>query len=103
MKNYVSNGHRVTHTATATILSGQAVAHGKLVGVATTDCVTGDEVELVTVGVFSLPVKDGVTIVDGDKVYLVVADSTITNVASTNIACGFANFGGTGNVDVVLR
>ena len=102
MKNYVKNGHRVTHTATATILSGQAVAHGKLVGVATTDCAVGDEVELVTVGVFTLPVKSAITIVAGDKVYL-TADSEISNVATSNVECGFAENGGTDYVNVVLR
>lgn len=102
MKNYVSNGCRVTHTAVATILSGQAVAHGKLVGVATTDCAIGDEVELVIDGAFMLPVKSGVTIVAGDKVYL-TPESEISNVATSNIACGYALNGGTVSVDVVLR
>lgn len=102
MKNYVKNGHRVTHIATASVLSGQAVAHGKLVGVATTDCAVDDEVELVTTGVFTLPVKGGITITAGDKVYLTTA-SEISNVASGNVECGFAENGGTESVDVVLR
>ena len=102
MKNFVSNGNRVTHTAVATILSGQAVAHGKLVGVASTDCAIGDEVELVITGVFALPVKDTITIVAGDKVYL-TPQSEISNVATGNIECGYALTGGTVSVDVVLR
>lgn len=102
MKNFVSNGNRVTHTAVATLLSGQAVAHGKLVGVATTDCAIGDEVELVICGSFILPVKSGVTIVAGDKVYLTPA-SEISNVATSNIECGYSENGGTVSVTVILR
>lgn len=102
MKNSVSNGCRVTHTATADVVSGQGVAHGKLVGIATKDAVAGELVELVIVGSFIMPVKSGITIVAGDKVYL-TADSEISNVATSNIECGFAEDGGTDSVTVILR
>ena len=103
MKNYVSNGCRVTHTASKTIVSGEVVAHGKLVGIASTDCATGDQVELVISGAFELPVKSGVTIAEGDKLYVITTESVVTNAATGNVALGFALTGGTTTVEAVLR
>ena len=103
MKNFVHNGKVAEISAAATILSGQVVALGKLVGVAIADAAVGDKVNIAIEGVFSLPVKAGVTIVAGDKIYLIAAESVVTNVVGTNVPCGFAETGGTVKVDVILR
>lgn len=104
MKNSVQNGNVITVTAAATTLSGQLTKMGTLCGIATIDAAIGEEFEMEVVGVFTVPVVDGVTIVEGEKVYLIGNTGEITNIAqATNKACGFAVTGGTSEVNVLLR
>ena len=103
MKTEFQNGNIVTFTAAATVLSGEVVAMGQLVGVAVIDAAIGEEFEAVIEGACVMPVKDAITIVAGEKVYLITEESVITNVATDNVACGFALTGGTSEVKVKLR
>jgi predicted RecA/RadA family phage recombinase len=103
MKNSVQNGNVITVTATATTLSGQLTKMGVLCGVATIDAAIGAEFEMEVVGVFTVPVADGITMVEGEAAYLIGDTGTITNVATDNVACGIAVTGGTATANLLLR
>ena len=54
MKNYVQKGENITVTAAAAATSGEGVLIGSLFGIAAGDASIGDDLDLVTVGVFSM-------------------------------------------------
>ncbi len=70
MKNYVQPGGTITLTAPDDITSGQIVAVGSLVGVAAGDAATGEDLDLVTEGVFTLPKPSTEVVAVGDVLYL---------------------------------
>ena len=70
MKNYVQPGGTITLTAPDDITSGQIVAVGSLVGVAAGDAATGEDLDLVTEGVFALPKPSTEVVAVGDVLYL---------------------------------
>ena len=55
MKNHVQRGENITVTATAAATSGEGVLIGSLFGIAAGDAEIGDSLDLVTVGVFTMP------------------------------------------------
>lgn len=68
MKIFIQEGHIITVTAAANITSGDGVLVGIIFGVATTDAVAGEEVEIATVGVYELPKLSTAVIAQGDRV-----------------------------------
>lgn len=69
MKNYIQPGDTVTVVAAADTLSGQGVRAGLLFGVASGDALTGQPVEIVTRGVFTLPKATGTAWTVGVALY----------------------------------
>lgn len=68
MENYVQPGNVMTITATAAILSGQVVAVGNTLGVATGDIANGAKGEIAVNGVFVVPKVTGAVIAAGESV-----------------------------------
>ena len=90
MKNFVQDGHVVTVTApTGGVLSGGGVLVGALFGVAAYTAAEGDDVKVVTVGVFDLPKAAGV-IAAGAAVYWDDAAKKATGTAAVNPLIGVA-------------
>lgn len=54
MKNYVQAGVNITVAAPAAVSSGDGVLVNSLFGIAATDAAQGEDVELVTLGVFTM-------------------------------------------------
>ena len=55
MKNYVQKGENITVTAAAAATSGAGVLVGNLFGIAAGDAAIGEDLDVVTVGVFTMP------------------------------------------------
>ena len=68
MKTFIQDGNIITVTAAANIASGNGVLVGSIFGVAATDAVTGDEVEIATIGIYELPKLSTAVIAQGDQV-----------------------------------
>jgi predicted RecA/RadA family phage recombinase len=68
MKTFIQNGNIITVTAAANIASGDGVLIGSIFGVAATEAVAGDEVEIGTVGIYELPKLSTAVIAQGDRV-----------------------------------
>jgi len=68
MKTFIQEGKIITVTAAANIASGDGVLVGSIFGVAATDAVAGEEVEIGTVGVYELPKLSTAVIAQGDRV-----------------------------------
>lgn len=66
MKTYVQKGECMTITAAATTTSGQVVAVGNTLGVATGDIANGAKGEICIVGVFTVPKVSGAVIAAGE-------------------------------------
>lgn len=67
MKNYVQTGEVMTIIAAATLISGQVVAAGNVLGVATTDIANGAAGEIALEGVFTVPKVSGAVIAAGES------------------------------------
>ena len=83
MKNFVQEGKTITVIAPATVVSGQLVVVGSIVGVAAFDAASGVEVEVSTHGIFELPKVPTDVIGQGDKLYWDSALSQLTKTAGT--------------------
>lgn len=83
MKNYVQEGKTLTVTATAAVLSGDFVVVGAIRGVAAHDAASGERLEVVTEGVFTLPKVAADEIAVGDNVYWDAAAGKVTKTAGT--------------------
>lgn len=68
MKNYEQAGKVMTITAAATFASGQVVAIGNTLGVATGDIANGAKGEIALEGVFRVPKVTGAVIATGESV-----------------------------------
>lgn len=82
MKNYVQSGDVITVPAPADVTSGSFVAVGSLYGVAQADAKAGEDLALVTRGVFQLPVIDAGALAIGSPIYL--ATDGVLDIASTD-------------------
>ena len=83
MNNYVQRGNTITVVAPYAVTGGggvEVIGTGYLFGIAVNTQLVGDNMEIVTEGVFDL-VKDGSTFVNGDYVYW---DNTAKLASSVN-------------------
>ena len=88
MKNFVQRGDVLTVPApTGGILSGAGVLVGALFGVAATSQGEGDDVEISTVGVYTLP-KAAVAVGLGAKLYWDATAKKVTTTATDNTLVG---------------
>ena len=78
MKNYVQKGENITVPAAAAANSGDIVQVGALVGVAAGDVEIGEDLDLVTVGCFSLPKLSTDAVDVGDVLYFDAANGVVT-------------------------
>lgn len=78
MKNFVQKGETLTIAAPDDVTSGQIVAVGALIGVAAGDAASGDDMDLVTLGVFTLPKTSTDAVAVGDLVYFDAANGVVT-------------------------
>lgn len=83
MKNYIQPGETLTVIAAGTVSSGQLVVTGSLIGVANTDAVLNDELEVDVVGVFTLPKVTTDVVATGDKLYWDSGAGKLTKTAGT--------------------
>lgn len=90
MRNYVQKGENITLPAPADILSGNGVLVGAMFGVAAGDALTGTDLDLVTVGVFTLPKVSAQAVLVGDAVYWDAATKVVTKTATGNTKIGVA-------------
>lgn len=77
MKNYVQKGETLTLAAPDDVTSGQIVAVGNLIGVAAGDAASGDDMDLVTLGVFTLPKTSTDAVAVGDVLYFDAANGVV--------------------------
>jgi len=103
MKNYKQNGAVLSVLAAATITSGDGVLTGTIFGVAQTDAISGENVEVVRAGVFTLPKVSAQAWTQGAKIYWDDTAKLATTVATANTVIGAAteiaaNPSGTGDV-----
>lgn len=88
MKNYVQKGENLTLPAPYAVSSGDGALIGNIFGVAAGDAAEGAEVDLVTVGVFTLPKVSTDTIAVGAAVYWDDDAKLITTTATDNTKIG---------------
>lgn len=78
MKNYVQKGENITVTASAAATSGSIVQVGALIGVAAGDAAIGEDLDLVTVGCFTLPKVSTDAVAVGDVLYFDAGNDVVT-------------------------
>lgn len=83
MNNFTQAGNSVTITAGGTIASGDLVVTGSLIGVASADASSGEDVEIAIEGVFTLPKKTTDDVSAGDLLYWDSGNSYLTKTAGT--------------------
>lgn len=88
MKNYVQKGENLTLPAPYAVSSGDGALIGNIFGVAAGDAAEGAEVDLVTVGVFTLPKVSTDAIAIGVAVYWDDDAKLITTTATDNTKIG---------------
>lgn len=66
MKNFIQDGHAMTHVAAADLVSGQVVRIGNLLCIAAGDIATGATGEMATEGVFTVPKVSAAVIAQGE-------------------------------------
>lgn len=90
MRNFVQPGVNLTLPAPTNVISGGVVVVGALVGIAAESALSGEELDIVTHGVFALPKVSALAIAFGDKVYWDDATDLVTKTASGNTLLGAA-------------
>src|SRR5690554_5070796 len=90
MKNYVQTGAVITVPAPANVTSGKLVAIGSLIGIATKDALSGQDVALVTEGVIEYAKTAALAVSIGDKLYYDSANNVVNKTASGNTLVGVA-------------
>lgn len=78
MKNYVQKGENITLAAAAAASSGDIVQVGALIGIAAGDAEIGDDLDLVTVGCFTLPKLSTDAVDVGDVLYFDAGTGVVT-------------------------
>lgn len=89
MKNYIQPGDVVSVVAPSTVTSGDGVKVGLLFGIAMTDAGSGDDVQIKTTGVFSLPKVSAQAWTQGAQIYWDDGNSRCTTV-DNNVPIGVA-------------
>lgn len=90
MKNFVQSGHLVDWTADATILSGQVIKAGSLIGVASNGGVSGDVIPLMVGGIYDYAKNSAEAWAFGDTVYWDDTNKVFTKTSSGNTKAGVA-------------
>ncbi len=90
MKNYVQTGDNLTLAAPYDVASGDGALVGSIFGVAAGDAVSGDDVDLVTRGVFEMPKTSALAISAGDQVYWDDTAKEVNKTSSGNTLIGVA-------------
>lgn len=104
MKNYINEGKTLTYTATADIVSGQAVRVGTKIGVAVADIANGATGTLWMDGVFELPKKSADTVTVGAALYWDNSNGYLTTTSTDNTYAGYAvEAAGNGATKVKIR
>lgn len=86
MKTFVQKGECMTITASANITSGQVVAVGNILGVATADIASGAQGEICISGVFTVPKVSGAVIAAGESLTWDVSAAAFDDNAATPAA-----------------
>lgn len=89
MRNFVQRGDTLTFAAPYALASGSGTKVGALFGVASYPADPGFEVELVTVGVFTLP-RTGAALAAGDPVFWDDTNKAVTASGTGNTRIGVA-------------
>lgn len=90
MRNYVQRGRAINYTVPAAgVTSGDPVGIGAMCGVATTTGVENDVVSVSLEGVYEIP-KEAEAFTLGQKLYLIVANGTLTATVGSNVFFGYA-------------
>ncbi len=89
MKNKISEGKRIEVAVADTVMSGDIVAIGDLVGIASTDAEDGTTV-IDTEGVFTVPCSTTDDIAVGASVYVSATSGSVTVTATDNTLVGVA-------------
>ena len=95
MKNFVSNGKAITLVAVSAAVAGEPVVIGSLFGVAVESAEIGEDVTVLTEGVFNMPAQASVS--QGDAVEWLadvvdeVAAGTQIGVAVSDYVAGFCD------------
>jgi predicted RecA/RadA family phage recombinase len=90
MKNYVQKGENLTIAAPYDVTSGGFLKSGLIVGVASSDALSGADVDVVMVGVFNLPKVSTDVFAVGAAVFWDDAAKLMTSTTSGNTKCGVA-------------
>ena len=90
MKNFIQQGAILTAIAAADVTSGDGVLIGALFGVTQTTAKTGEDISLVTEGVFELPKTSAQAWAVGDKIYWSDTTKKATTAGSGNTLVGVA-------------
>lgn len=91
--NYHQNGRRITADPGATVVSGQMVRIGSILGIATVDGVSGTDMEFAVEGVWDLPKLDAAVIAQGDYVDFDSSQGEIDDNAMTPAAGDLSDAG----------
>lgn len=89
MKNFIQCGDTLTVTAAADTVPGAVVIKGKLIGVAVTAALNGEEMEVKTSGVFELGKTSAQAWTQGVEIYATPAGLATTS-SSGNTKIGYA-------------
>lgn len=90
MRNFVQPGENLTIPAPADVKSGDVVIAGSIVGVAAGDALTGADVDVCTIGVYSLAKVSALAIALGDVLYFDAATKLVNKTSSGNTKIGHA-------------
>lgn len=89
-KNFVQSGVNLTVPAPANVTSGAGVLVGSIFGIAAGDAASGEDLDLITEGVFEMPKVSALAISLGDKVYWDDTAKLVNKTASGNTLIGAA-------------
>jgi predicted RecA/RadA family phage recombinase len=89
-KNFIQPGDTVTVPAPADVSSGDGVLVGSLFGVAQFDAKSGDDVEICTKGVYTLPKTSAQAWTVGAKIYWDGSKCTTADGSGSNTLIGNA-------------
>ena len=90
MKNHIQKGENLTIAAPYNVTSGGGVKSGLIFGVASGDALSGADVDVVTVGVFSLPKVSTDVFAVGAAVYWDNTAKLMTSTTTSNTKIGVA-------------
>ncbi|HYD29367.1 MAG TPA: DUF2190 family protein [Azospirillaceae bacterium] len=97
-------GDSLTIPAPADVLSGDLVQVGDMIGVASHGAENGEDVTILTRGVFELPKKLGDVFTVGQPAYWDASVKSVTTSADSNVPIGYATTSAeSADGDVLIR